>query len=117
MSDAIERLRLRREALLARSALQRVDLHMEMAPIAATLDRADRVLGTVRRYATPPVLLATGIGMALLLGRGGARRTLAGGVAMLGLFLRLRSAGQLITGLAGSQADTQAGTQPVSRSR
>lgn len=109
MSGAVERLRARRELLLRQAARQRQELRSQLELIGGALDRADRGLALVRRVATPPVLVAAGVAVTFLLGRGRARKALAAGLAGLGLFIRLRSAGQLLAALAGNQA--------VSRSR
>lgn len=109
MSGAVERLQARRERLLRQAADQRQELRSHLGLIAGTLDRADRGLEMVRRVATPPVLVAAGVAVAVLLRRGRARKVLAAGLTGLGLFLRLRSAGQLLAAFAGDQA--------VSRSR
>lgn len=109
MSKAADLLRWRREALLRRAELQRRELRGHLELISGTLDRADRGLETVRRFATPPVLVVSGIALTFLLGHGRARRMVAAGLTVLGVFLRARSAGQLLAGLAGNQA--------VSRSR
>ena len=109
MSSAVERLRVRRERLLRQAADQRQLLRSQLELIGGALDRADRGLALVRRVATPPVLIAAGVAVTFLLGRGRARRVLAAGLTLLGITLRARSAGQLLAGLAGGQA--------VSRSR
>jgi hypothetical protein len=109
LTGASERLRWRREALLRRAEWQRQQLREHLQLIGGTVDRADRGLALVRRVATPPVLGVAGVALALLLGRGRARAALAAGITVLGLFLRARSAGQVLSRLAGSQA--------VSRSR
>ncbi|MBL8202396.1 MAG: hypothetical protein JNK40_15620 [Chromatiales bacterium] len=125
MNKSADMLRWRREALLRRAASQRQELGAHAALIGATVDRADRGLAIVRRVATPPVLVASGIAVTFLLGRGRARRLLAAGLTVAGVFLRARTAGQLVAGLAGGLAAGQAGGQapgrtggqPVSRSR
>jgi len=104
VTAAIHRLRARREALRTRARLERDELREQLDRIAGTIDQADRGIGMVRRVATPPVLVAAGIAFVLLLGRGGARRSLAAGLAALGLVLRIRSAGRLLAGLGGTQA-------------
>ncbi|MDH5256283.1 MAG: YqjK-like family protein [Gammaproteobacteria bacterium] len=109
MTEAAERLRWRREALLRRADVQRQQLRGHLQPIGAAVDRADRGLALVRRVATPPVVAVAGIALALLLGRGRARAAVATGLTVLGLFLRARSAGQVLSRLARGQA--------VSRSR
>jgi hypothetical protein len=109
VSKALERLRLRRELLLRQAEEQRQELRSRLDLIGGTLDRADRGLEMVRRVATPPVLVAAGLAVTVLLGRGRARKVLAAGLALLGVFLRVRSAGQLLAVFAGDQA--------VSRSR
>lgn len=102
-------MRARRERLLRRTAEQRQELSAHLELIGGTMDRADRGLRLVRRVATPPVLVGAGIALAVLLGRGRTKSMLAAGVAALGLFLRIRSAGRLLAGIASDQA--------VSRSR
>jgi YqjK-like protein len=109
MSGAVERLRARRELLLRQAAQQRQELRAQLEQIGGAVDRADRGIALVRRVATPPVLVAGGVAMTFLLGRGGARKALAAGLAGLGLFLRVRSVGQLLAAFSGNQA--------VSRSR
>lgn len=109
MSGTVDGLRRRREALLRQAGVQRQELAGNLELISLTLDRADRGLELVRRVATPPVLIAAGVAVTFLLGRGRARRVLAAGLTLLGITLRARSAGQLLAGLAGGQA--------VSRSR
>jgi len=109
MSSAVERLRARREQLLRQAAEERKELRSHLGQIGGVLDRADRGLAIVRRVATPPVLVAAGVAVALLLGRGQSRKALAAGLSGLGLILRFRSVGQLLAAFAGDQA--------VSRSR
>lgn len=109
MSEGIGRLRTRREGLLRQVEVQRRELGGHMDLIGGTLGRADRVLDSVRRVARPPVLIAGGIAVTLLLGRGRARRALATGLTVLGVVLKARSVGQILAGLAASQV--------VSRSR
>ena len=99
MSTAADRLRWRREALLRRADLQRQEFGSQVELITGILGRADRGFAMVRQVATPPVIVATGLAVTLLLGRGRARRALAAGLAVLGLFLRARSMGQLLAGL------------------
>lgn len=109
MSGAVERLRARRERLLRQAAGQRQELRSQLVFIGGTVDRADRGLAMVRRVATPPVLVAAAVAATVLLGRGRVGKVLAAGLTGLGLFLRVRSVGQLLAALAGDQA--------VSRSR
>lgn len=109
MSEATDRLRARRAALLGHAELQRRELRNHAQRIGAAIDGADRGLRMVRRVATPPVLLATAVAAAMLLGRGRVRQALAAGLTVLGLVLRVRSVRQLLAGLVGDQA--------VSRSR
>jgi len=109
VSGTVERLRARRELLLRQAAEQRQELRSQLELIGGVLDGADRGLALVRRVATPPVLVVAGAAVMFLLGRGRARKVLAAALAGLGLFLRVRSAGQLLAAFAGSQA--------VSRSR
>jgi hypothetical protein len=109
MNEAVDRLRARREALLRRTDEQRQELAGHLEFLNRTLDRADRGLDVVRRVATPPVLIAAGVAVTVLLGRGRARRLLAAGLTILAFALRARSAGQMLAGLAADQA--------VSRSR
>lgn len=103
MSGTVDGLRRRREALLRQVAVQRQELGGNLERISLTLDRADRGLDMVRRVATPPVLIAAGVAVTFLLGRGRARRVLAAGLTLLGVALRARSVGQLLAGLAGAQ--------------
>lgn len=100
----MERLRSRRAELLRQAGLQRQALRGHFEQIGGTVERADRGLAMVRRVATPPVLVAAGVAAVLLLGRGQSRKALAAGLTVLGLVLRLRSAGQLLAGFAGDQA-------------
>lgn len=93
-----------RENLLRRGALERQDLAEHLENVASTLDSVDRGLALVRRVATPPVLLGAGVAVTLLLGRGGVKRAVAGGLALAGLLLRARSAGRLVSSLGRSQA-------------
>lgn len=109
MNGAVERLQARREALLRQAGGQREELARHLGLIHGALDRADRGLDMLRRVATPPVLVAAGVAVTFLLGRGRSRRLLAAGITMLGVVLRARSAGQVLAGLARSQ--------DVSRSR
>ncbi|MEO8225621.1 MAG: YqjK family protein [Gammaproteobacteria bacterium] len=103
MSDRSDGLRYRREALLRHGEDQRQDLRDYLNRFAATLDGVDRGLSLVRRLATPPVLLASGVLAILLVGRGGKRRVLAGGLATFGLLRRAGSAGRVLAQLARSQ--------------
>ncbi len=103
MSDASDRLRARREALLRQAGRQREELGRHLGLISGALDRADRGLGLARRIATPPVLIAAGVAVTFVLGRGRTRRLLAAGITLLGIALRARTAGQILAGLAGSQ--------------
>jgi hypothetical protein len=109
LTEAAERFRWRREALLRRAEVQRQQLRGHLQLIGAAVDRVDRGLALVRRVATPPVVAVAGIALALLFGRARGRAALAAGVTVLGMFLRARSAGKLLSRLSGSQ--------DVSRSR
>lgn len=82
--------------------------------IEAAVDGVDRGLRLVRRVATRPVMLAGGVLATLLLVRGRTKRALAAGVALLGVFLRVRSTGQMLAKLAQGQPSP---TQAVRRSR
>lgn len=109
MREAVARLEARRERLLRQAEQQRRELGGHLDLISGTLGRADRAFGSVRRIAKAPVLIAGGIAVTLLLGRGRARRVLATGLTVLGVVLRARSVAQILAGLAASQV--------VSRSR
>lgn len=109
MSEAGDRLRSRREGLLLQAEVQRQAVRGRLQGIGGAVDRVDRGLATLRRIATPPVLVAGGIGAALLLRRGGARRAVAAGITLLGLVLRARTTTRKVAELARGQA--------VSRSR
>lgn len=85
-----------------------------LKPIETAIDGVDRGLSLVRRVATRPVLLAGGVIATLLLGRGRTKRAIAAGVALLGVFLRVRSTGQMLAKLADGQSSPG---QPVRRSR
>ncbi len=85
-----------------------------LKPIETAIDGVDRGLSLVRRVATRPVLLAGGVLATLLLGRGQTKRALAAGVALLGVFLRVRSTGQMLAKLVDGQSSP---SQPVRRSR
>lgn len=119
MSRRADRLRFRRETLLMRGELQREGLRAHRRQLEGALDGVDRGIGLLRRVATPPVLLAVGVMATLLLGRGQLRRSLAGGLTLLGLVLRIRSTGRTLTQLAGEQSGVREPTdaQLVSRSR
>jgi len=107
--EAGARLQSRRESLLRQAEQQRREMGGHLDLLSGTLGRADRAFGSVRRVAKPPVLIAGGIALTLLLGRGRSRRVLATGLTVLGVILKARSVGQILAGLAGSQV--------VSRSR
>ena len=97
MSQASDRLRRRREALLQRGELQRLDLQDCLQRIEGTLDGVDRGLNLVRRAATPLVLLAGSVLATLLLGRRRTQRVLVGGLALVGqLALSRLDLGQLV---------------------
>ncbi len=91
MTPYANRLRRRREALLLRSDFERLRLRMHRRQLEEVVDGVDRGLAMVRRFATPPVLAVAGVAAALLLGAGHMKRTLASAIALLGLFLRVRS--------------------------
>jgi hypothetical protein len=109
VSRGAEELRRRREALLTRGELQRLRLKAHREQFEDGLQGVDRILGEVRRRATPRVLAAVGVGAALLVGTGRARRVLAGGLTLLGLALRIRSGRELLARWSAAQ--------PVRRSR
>jgi hypothetical protein len=104
MSEVGNRLSGRRESLTMRSGVERQRLAATLDDIAGAAQRIDRGLDVVRRLATPPVLVAGGVAAALLLRRGGVRRAVAGGVALLGLFLRARSTSAKVLELVRGQA-------------
>jgi hypothetical protein len=100
MNRAADQLRLRRETLVLRGELQREGLRDHLRQIEETLDGVARKFSLVRRVARPPVLVVAGLAAALLLGRGRMKRALAGGIALLGLMLRVRSTGRILGQLA-----------------
>jgi hypothetical protein len=113
MSQGDDRLRFRRQTLLRRSELERQQLRQHMTHIEAAVDSVDRGLAKVRSIATP-VLVGGGVLAALVLGRSGTRRIMAGGLGLLGLFSRFGSPVRLIAQLLRGQAPRR---QAVRRSR
>ncbi len=84
MSLKADQLRFRREALLRRSAIERLQWRSDLQQIEGVLAGVDRGVSFLRRAATPPVLLAGGVVATLLLGRRRSARLLLGGLALAG---------------------------------
>ncbi len=76
------RLRARREALLRRSAAERWQWESYLQDIDEQLAGVDRGVNFLRRAAKPPVLLAGGLLVTLLLGRSRSQKLLLGGLAL-----------------------------------
>ncbi len=109
MSEDAAALHRRRTALVARAAAERADLHDRARNLGVLLNRGDEALATIRRVATPPVILAAGVGLALALGRQRSRRLLGLGLAALGTLMKTGA----LRGLVGTLLERQ----DVSRSR
>jgi hypothetical protein len=88
---------------------ERAAFREQASPLLAALGRADRGLSAVGRVASPPVLAAVGVVLALALGRRGTGRLLAAGLAAAGALVRLRGLRSLVARLGSGQS--------VSRSR
>jgi len=82
MSLKASQLRARREALLCRSAAERLEWRSHLEEIEGVFAGVDRGVRILRRVATPPVLLAGGVLAALLLGRSRSQKLLLGGLAL-----------------------------------
>jgi hypothetical protein len=104
VSTSADRLRARRTVLLLRAEAERLEMREHARRIGAAADSGDRGLGLARKVATPPVLVGAAAALVFLLGRGRTRQAIAAGLTVLGLVLRVRSAGQALAGLAGDQA-------------
>lgn len=109
MSRTTHNLRLRQEVLQRRAEYQRLQWRSHWREVDEVVDSVDRGLGMLQRVATPPVLVGAAVVGALLLGAGRARRTLASGLAIAGLLLKVRS----VRDLFARWVDYQ----PVRRSR
>lgn len=109
MSGGEDELRRRRAVLVARAAGEREDLRDRARELGVLFDRGDEALATIRRVATPPVILVAGVGLALVLGRQRSRRLVALGLAGLGTLVKTGALRGLVSALLGRQ--------DVSRSR
>ena len=103
MSRDAAALRRRRAVLVARAAAERADLRDRTRELGVLFTRGDEAFATIRRVATPPVILAAGVGLALALGRQRSRRLLALGLAGLGTLMKTGA----LRGLVGALLERQ----------
>jgi len=68
MSERSQFLAVRREALRARCAVQRLHLADETRHLEGSLAKVDRAIDTVRRIASQPLLIAGGLAIIAMLG-------------------------------------------------
>jgi len=103
----------RRLELLRRVALQRQELRDQAGGIQSTISGVAGGLSPARWLGASPLLLAGGVAVVLVLGRGRVLRTLGTGVAMLGLLRRYGSTFRLVGEFVSSLLQDQS----VRRSR
>ena len=113
MSRSSQSLRARRLELVGRIAAERQDLQDQLDGIKAMFSNLAGGILAARWLKAPPLLLAGGAVLTMLLGRGRVLRILGARAAMVGLLQRYRSIFGTVGRLLGPSADNQ----PVSRSR
>ena len=89
MSRKAHELAARQTELRRRCAVERDAAAREAQNIAAGLARIDHVLSAAGRWASNPLIIAAGIGIAVLLGRSRALRTLGAGLGLLSTAARI----------------------------
>lgn len=113
MSQASQSLRARREELVGRVAAERQDLHNQLLGLRAMFGNLAGGLLAARWLNAPPLLLAGGAVLTMILGRGRVLRLLGAGAAVVGLLQRYRS----VVGYVGRLLSPARDSQAVRRSR